>query len=500
MELFRIPEGPWQKVFEGNFQGHHTVLFSNGVSTFLSVVGDNDEETPNGVLLEFFNVFKAEGNAEAFVETLPRDVRMITRHTQKKTSKFFFLASDSAYAAFNEDDVFREADTLLKKLSKVTGLIKEISKAYGITLRELKELSEGEKLELFSEPLMMGILGPMPLMESGEAPSVLKGEVMLGVTQEQKPAREPLAYFRRTIIFGPDERQRKHAMHIIAEGALLSNTPAVIVDFDDSFSGLPEASAQLSELKKYKVETEPIGFPVKQFKLGEDFFVELGKVNPKGLMELYGAGESASAKIIENALEQKKAITMQQLVAVVKGTALAEEFSEYQKNCALRIIALIDKSYPDCFGGKNEVGEISKNWIKGIGRAGIIRLKGRDKRIALMALHTIAIGLLEYYREKGKSGGIRSVFIVPKSMDFLPIEAKGVFSEEIAKAIVEGSEFGLASVLEAEKEVDLDKTLTENLSAEITLVQDNDAGVRLEGKRQYRAFIRPSLSRCAESY
>lgn len=498
MEFFRVPEGPWQKIFSGSFQGHSTTLFSSEAGMLMSAVLDGPEESPSGVLMEFFRAFKCEGQLEGFVETLPRDVRVIIRHSEKRTSKFFLLSSSPSYSAYNEEDVLSEADSLLRKLSKQSDMVRDIAKAYDLKLREMKELPEDEKSEFFSEPLVVGMAVPSPIGTIEEPPSVLKGEVFLGISPNEAIVREPLALFKKTVVFGPEAKHRRHAMHIIAEGTLLSNIPVVIVDSDDAFLGISEAASQPGELKKFKVDAEPIGFPAKQFRLGQGFSIDLNKINPAGLLELYGAGQGTASKAIEQALDQKKAGTMQELAEMLRSIEATEEFSDYEKARTARILELIDSTYPLAFGEGNDIAEISKNWIKGIGMAGIIRLKGFDERISLLALHTLALELLEYYKAKGKASGVRSMLLIPNGQAFLPIEANNVFSKEIAGALLEAAEYGVGFALECEKSIDLDRELSEKAEAEITLVQGNDAGVRLAGKKQYRVFLRPGLSRCTE--
>src|SRR3989344_3843352 len=206
MELFKIGDGPWERMYEGNSQGSEIEIYSNPEGMLLVLIYDKEKNKVVGAVVEIFKVFYSQGDAEHFVETLPRKITVINKHEgEKQDNKFLLLASEPSYVTWKEKAMLDETEKLLKKLKASATLIKDISKAYDINLTELGSSSEKVKGIFFAEPLLVPLATESARKEatvvSGEdilPKSITKGELILGLTKEKQKIVEPLALFSKT--------------------------------------------------------------------------------------------------------------------------------------------------------------------------------------------------------------------------------------------------------------------------------------------------------------
>ena len=232
MELFKISDGPWEKMYGGIAQGNEIDIYSNPEGMLLVIIYDKEKNKVAGAVVEIFKVFHSQGDVEHFVETLPRKITVINKHEgEKQDNKFLLLASEPTYVTWNERSFLDETEKLLRRLRASSTLIRDVSKAYDITLTDLGSSNEKIKGIFFAEPLVIPIVSESAKKEStvvsGEdilPKSITKGEIIVGLTKEKQKIIEPLALFSRTVVMDGTEGERKRILHVMAESALLSNT------------------------------------------------------------------------------------------------------------------------------------------------------------------------------------------------------------------------------------------------------------------------------------
>lgn len=506
-ELFKVSEGPWKKLFSGKFQDQEVEIYINPKSVLLVAIYEMEEDKPKGAVIEMYKVLASSGELEEFVATLPREVIVLTKHTKEETIKYFMLGTSPSYVEYKEDEFLSETDSMLKKLKTSSTMIKDISKAYDLTLQELNDASEDVKAGFFTQPLLIPAVATAS--HPGAAPSAgaqasgaarphsiggTKGEVLVGLTKEGNKIVEPLSLLMQTIVSGGSEEDRVKALQVIAEGALLSGVPVIVFDWGDVFSAMAEGTKDREGLKKYKVDSEPIGFPVRNFDSLKELVVEVSTMNPEGLLQLFGAGEDNSVEIITETMRNTKSKGFEELVKNLKKTKADEHNSAYQIKKAVRIVRLIGLRYPKMYEGTNDIESLIKSRTKGIGRAAIINISEPDERLALMLVHSIVSGIYEYCKKQGKSKLARALIIMPEAGKAIPYTAKNVLSEDIAKELVEITQYGIGHVLSSARPADVSKSVGDRIEAKINIVKGNDAGVSMKDRKSYRAFIRPGLS------
>jgi hypothetical protein len=393
---------------------------------------------------------------------------------------------------------------MIKRAKASSKMLRDVSKAYDLQLKELHECPEKIKEAFFSQPLMVPLLAtsahPAAAYPTAAAPprTVSFGELPLGITKDGMPVKEPLSLFGSTLVTGGTAKERAHALHLLIEGALLSSLPAVVVDWGNTFQGLSNRTASIEELQRYKIEIEPIGFPVKEFLVPQQIRVDLKLLNKRGLMQVFGLEETIVGKEIEKTMGETTAESLLDVRKAVKAREAAGEFNEFQRNRAVRVLKLMELRYPSVFDGSNDIAEVSRGWLKGLGRASVIRLGEHDQRVSLMVVHCLIKGLLEHYKKQGPSKQLRSLFVLPEAGRVIPRGEDNELVRETVSNLSEMQQYGVGFALGCNSELDLAEGTAKASEAKVSIVKGNDAGVQLKGRKTYRVLLRPGLSECLE--
>ncbi len=499
-ELFKIGEGPWNKLFFGNFMDHEVDIYSNPDNVLLVLIWDKEGETYKGAVVEIFKVFAAMGETENFVETLPREVIVIAKHDKEQTVKFFLLGGGPSYVKYEESGFVKEVDSQLKSISTTSKMIKDVSKAYDLTLQDLKSADAEIRNSFFAQPLLIPIVttAAHATGSSTEASALGKGEIMLGLTKEKNKVVEPIGLFTKTIVSGGSAPERGHFLHILAEGSLLSGIPVVIFEKGDKFSGLGESSKELAELQKYQVEADPMGFPVKHYYLSKQIFGDMEFLSPEGLIDVFGIGDNNISKLIINSMKSEPSKGMTELASKMRKTKPKDNATSFEIFKAARVISLMGSAYPNLFEGKNDLEGLSKKPSKGIGRSGIIHLEDYDLRSSLIVIHNILNGLMQERKKKGATRNVKLVVILSNAGEIIPKDNPNIYAKQFSALLAELNKYGIAFALDTESTIDLLPDVTKIGESRINIVGGNEASVQLKQRKGYRVLLRPGLSACSE--
>jgi len=318
---------------------------------------------------------------------------------------------------------------------------------------------------------------------------------MLGITRDRSRVIEPLVLFSRTLITDGEEKDRNRVLQVIGESALLSNVPAVFLDFNRKFAGIGEANKNTGELQKYDVNVDALGFPTRIVKSRENARVDLNLVNPDGVAEMFGIGEKDFPRILRLSLTQGAVGSMNELIERVSNMGQTEEFSEFKIRKAARILKLIDVIYPSLFGGPNDIDEMTKQGTANIARASVLEFESMDQRSSLLLFHSVMRGIYEYSKKRGKTGDVRLMLIIPHT-HFLKInERQKTDIEDIIAILSDLQSFGVSFALAAENLIDVNLDIKNATNAKLNVVSENDIGVQLTNRKAYRVLVRPTLSR-----
>ncbi|HLC92106.1 MAG TPA: hypothetical protein VJH23_00160 [archaeon] len=498
MNLFRIGNGPWEKLFSGVFQEHDIELYSNPDRILLVLIYEKKLDVLEGAIAEVYKVFHAKGEVEAFTETLPREALIITKHDERSTMKFLLLGSKPNYVRWIEAEFIEEVDAMVKRLSTSSAMMKDVSKAYELTLSEIGESEQEVQTAFFAQPMLVPILTTAShgsVFQEPQIKPITKGEIMLGITRDRSRVIEPLALFTKTIITDGEEKDRNRALQVIGESALLSNVPAVFVDFNRKFIGIGEANKNAGELQKYDVNVDALGFPARVLKSRESIRIDLNLLNTEGTAELFGVGEKDFPRILRMALDAGPVATMNELVERVSNTAQTEEFSEFKIRKAARILKLMDVIYPNLFGGQNDIEDMAKQGLANIARASLLEFEAMDQRASLLLFHSVMRGIYEYAKKKGKSSEVRLMVIIPHVHYLKGKGRQQIDVDDIASILKDLQGFGVSFAIAADSLIDVNQEIKNVANAKLNVVSENDLGVQLINRKAYRVLVRPTLSR-----
>jgi len=434
MQLFKIANGPWENLFSGTFQGHEVELYTNPDRILMVLVYEKKLDRVEGAIVELYKAFHATGDVEAFVDTLPRDVLILTKHDEKSTAKFLLLGSKPTYVRWVETEFIKEIDSLVKRLSTSSKMISDVSKAYELTLQEIEKTTPEIQSAFFAQPMLVPILSTSKHTMQGETPqevdlkAITKGDIILGLTRDKKKVVEPIALFTKTIVSEGEVKDRDRILQVLAESSLLSEIPVIIFDIDGNFSGIGEASKETEDLQKYQVELDSLGFPLKTYKPKENAYINLNLLSPQAVAELFGVGDKDFPRILGAFLGETKATDIDNLVEEISKMQKTEEFSEFGIHKTARIVKLIGVRYPKLFGGANEIDVMTKKSTSNIGRVSIIDLSDTDPRSALLLIHSILRGIDTTKKESGK---IIASVIIPNAELIQGKEKQTIISSEI---------------------------------------------------------------------
>ncbi|MBI5553807.1 MAG: hypothetical protein HY917_03640, partial [Candidatus Diapherotrites archaeon] len=493
----------WKRVFEGQFQGYTVIMESNPESVLLlSIVEFNDQNAPVGAVIQSYKMFYCEGDTEHFVTTLPREVIVLYKHGENLNQKFLLLAGKPNYVTWKEKDFSEETDAQLKRMKISTDLLHDISKAYDLKLTEIENTDKDTRNAFFAEPLIVPITAtslfgsgaPAPYVKEMPVSSLGEKDIRLGLTKEGKKVSESYSLLRKTIVNGGDPRLRHHALHILTEGFLLNNVDVVVFDWMDSFGSIHNPNPDTAELAKARVETEPIGFPVKKFVSRKDLFCEPERVNPATFLEIVGAGENKSSALLVKLWEQKKPSKLTELLKAIEGVTKTEELSEFEIRRARRMLQTIMAEFGELFEGKNNLDDLTKSWIKGLGKASLLGLKGLSPREQELVLYGVLKSMEYDFRLKGKTNSPRAMLLVPNASRIFPRQNASRAQTEMAGILKDLPPFGAGFLLEETEPNALETGLSTEAEATLTLVSELDTAVNLKDKKNYRTILRPGLS------
>ena len=501
-QLFKLNDGPWKKLFEGDFQGMPVELYRNPDNFLLVVIYDQGKKKVNGAVVQLHYPFLGKGSLEALIESVPKELLLFEKRLKGQTVKWLLISSQAEYLKWKEASFQKEFAKQLKEMKNYAKTMKGHAKGYSVGLKPLNECTREVQATFFNEPILVPALaGKLPKEEKKKAlgGKAIDEDIILGKDKADKVISENMTDFSETLVEDGKEGDRKHVLHVLAESALLSHLALTILDWEDDFQGLATSTKRLKELKEAGIDVEPIGFPVKHFYPFKELKVDINLLGGTALTTLFGVGNERVVGLIREKLRMKNYSGFPELIEEVKKEKASEKVNQYEIFKAARVLQLIDQRYPDLFGANNPTGDVSSLWMKGMGRAGIVHLDQMpDRRSRLMLIHSLLKGVKEYYEDKGVSRELKALVVIPQAEKLVGLEKQTVLQQEMVKTLKELNEFGVGFILETNHAIELDEEITDQAKSVVSLVKGLDAAVRIEGKKRLRLEIRPTLSTSAE--
>ncbi len=506
MPLFKIAQGPWTLLLKGSVQDRELEIYTNPEKVlYIQILQQENGQYVNAIC-EFYKPYLATGDVNGFVQTLPRDALILTQHNAGETYTFLLLSSTPISVVWEESIILEQTDILLKKMGVGSTLLSDVANAYDVILKPMNENPPRVSEAFFSMPILYSSISTNAhsSLEKNEGVSAessasghmgaLPGEFVLGTTANGLMVKEPIIFFKKTGIFNARIEHRTHIVQVLAEGALFSNIPIVIVDWNNEFSVMRNPNPTPQRLREQKIEGDPMGFPLKEFVAPENLKIELFMVYPEGLAEVLGVTNHEMGNHLTRFLHEHKVGSIDEAIGILRQLPPSESFNAFQIAGLMRLFNLLNQTYPELFNGMNPTEEISKSWFQSIGRVGILRLKTVAPKLRRLLVYTILRGVYELYERKGVSGRVKSLIIIPETTQLFDATHEPLLSREMVRLLGQSLNQDVGFVLSASHEIDLPKEIMSMLDAKLGVVSGREAAVTLAGRKNYRVSIRDTYS------
>ncbi len=506
MPLFKIAQGPWTLLLKGALQENELEVYVNPQKIVYVQIARQENGQYLSASCEFYNPLISTGDVTGFVQTLPREVLVITRHFVDDTTTFLLLGSGAVSMDWEENIVLEQTDILLKKLEVSSNLLSDIARAYDVQLKPMNEFPPKVSEAFFAMPLLVPLLstnahgvsggegaGSIPSSAAGHM-GALPGEFVLGTSANGLMVKEPVLFFKKAGIFNGRVEHRKHILQVIVEGALFSNVPVVIVDWQNEFSIMRNPNPNAQMLHDQKIEGDPIGFPLKEFLAPDNLKLELSTVYPEGLGEVLGLMDTDLGQNLVRFLREHKVTSIDEAKGLLRQLPPSETLTPFQIASVIRTFSLLDQTYPGLFTGTNPIEEIAKSWFQSIGRIGILRLQNTAPKIRRLLVYTIMRGIYEMISRRGVAGRIKTLLVIPEIPQLFDYPSEPLLSREIERLLASSNSLDVGFILSAPHEIDLPKNVLTLLEAKLSVVGGREAAITLAGRKNYRVQIRDTYS------
>ncbi len=475
------PNGPWKKLFSGNYDEYSLSLFFNEEGYIITEILNNEKTKAVLTISQIIGVF---GDAETFVETIPRNAIFLLEHGTKSNQKYILLQGDQEVLNYGQKDITDFVNDQFKKLKKDSKSIVNIASSYEINLKDYLELPNDMKTNIFSNPLSLFSFitqnrGPKSYTSNKIEQD--KKEFFLGFykTTNEK-VTEPLELFNKTFVFGSGD----NCVKVLLENFSQNKTNIVVFTYSDNISNMkyPNESSKVQEENK----SASMGFPTIDYKLGEKICVNLQDLPEGSFQELIQLKDVEISAIITDVLINKKSTTLDNLIKDIS-EYLSDKFTNYNLNLATRLINIVKQETPGIFLGDFSVSEFFKNY----GNLGNINIVYIDKN-NLLASRTIIYNTLKKIVEfSGKEQKL--LVVLPNLQDVLPRKNDDILSKEFLK-LLQQDNYNFY-IFTSQNEIDLKPELLNQFTAKLSILEIEEIGITLKDAKPFRFILRPTYSK-----
>jgi len=487
----KLAFGPWTVIFQGTLFGYESNLISNKDSIILVEIS---QENSSKVIIGATLILSSAQSLKLFSENLEIENASLAVKTKEK--QFNYLLTGVQPRLFDKENFEENVNTLIEDTREKAIALKEMALGQGITLDFLKQDSIEAK-EFFINAQLIPLIASQTLESHIATESFAEtnyAKAILGLNSMQGIAEETLMSFNKTLIEGNSSESRLHLMHILIENALLSKIPAIILDANKNFQGLTDQTKNLVSLQKFKMETEPIGFPVKHFKAGTDFKVNLSLIKANDFKELIGFNEEILQKNLEQAIQNNsRKDSIEQLIKTISLIEVTPEFTEFEKNRLIRIVKLFNELNPGLLNGTNDLNLLTKSSTQGIAKASIIDLSELTIEQKILMIESLVKELDNFFKENEKKSSLKLLLFLPEITELIE---KKLMQKTLFEKLINLSAKGIGFIIGLKSKSFLEPELQEQINALATLTSQNDVSIQIQGRQPYRIKIRPGLSSC----
>lgn len=484
-----FPNGPWKKVLSGIYDDYELSIQLNQDGFVITEIL-NPEKTKSILSLSLaYGVF---GDAETFVETLPRNATYFLLHGTQTDSKFLLLSNDSEVLNNDQKEITDFVNTQFKKMQKETKSIVDIASSYDLKLKKYSDLPQELKTMLFKNPIYM--LGILPTKTPRVTQIVTKSQISTGKQQEMflgffkttnEKCTEPLGLFKRTLVFGSSSS--KKILTVLLEELSLSRMNSLVFAFDSSVANIKFPNSSEKNVQEVTGST-PMGFPLLSFDAEEKIFVNISDLSGEVFCEQHKITDKIVSELIPKTIKEKQPVTIDDLIKYVSEQQPTESLTAYNISLVQRILQIIKQQFPNLYSGDFSVADFFKDLGKNMGHVNLVILNKNN----ILANREIIFNVLKKVSNLAQSNPPIAI-VIPNAKETLGRDAENLLTKstvDLINADRENSYFFFT-----QNEVDLDKSLFEKSTAKLSILEENDIGVAFKDSKPCRLVLRPTLSK-----
>lgn len=474
------PNGPWKKLFSGVYDEYSLSLLFNQEGYIITEILNTEKTKAVLTISQIIGVF---GDAETFVETIPRNAIFLLEHGTKSNQKYVLLQGDQEVLSFAQKNITDFVNDQFKKLKKDSKSIVNIANSYEITLKDYSELTSDMKTNIFSNPLSLFSFitqNKNPKNFVSQTIQAEKNEFFLGFykTTNEK-ATEPTELFNKTFVFGQSDK----CVKVLLENFSQNKINTIVFTYNDiSNMKYPNESSEVQEKNK----NVAIGFPLVDYKVGERICVNLQDLPNNSFQESIGLKNEELSEIISTVLTAKNSMTLDSLIKEVSEYS-SEKYSSYNLNLIARIIDLVKQETPGIYQGDFSISDFFKN-DGNLSNIYTIYLNKNNLQVSKAIIYNVLKKINQY---NGKEQKIAIVLL--NFNDFFSRKENDLLSKELFNIILNDNyNYYLFSYV---NEIDVKPELLNKFTAKLSLLENDEIGITLKDAKPFRFVLRPTYSK-----
>ncbi len=476
-----LPYGPWKRLSYGEWSGYPTTIYINPDRLLLLSVFEKHGEEVTGVLTVVKKALLTDADLSKAASAQRKEYTAIEKHSQEGSKRFVLIGSTPAYSEYSQAAMVETVGRQVAEVKAMAKAASEIAEAYRAKSTDLSGATEEEAQALLGDPfLLFSLLNPssVPVQQS----DAREQRVPLGLTASGEAVAVPLSALSAVAVVGGSRDSRLHAVHVLAEAALTNDVPALLFDSTEAFAGFAKANADTKDFTRNRMTPMPLGFPYKDYRLGNGFFIDLELVDSGLFVQSLGLDGTQAGKVILAAWDERPKHGIAELSESVAGFhGDATGFTAYDVSKAVRALAVVDKTMPRVFAKMGE-NDLLVPWHDGIGKVFHVNASGFGETAQHLAVSSLLRSM-----PLQKARKLRAVVAFEADLT-------GVYGD-VLELIANARDAGIGFILHAEHELDLQ--LLQSPSLRLELVGGEVVASR-EGEKPVRFVLRPTYTACAE--
>ncbi|MBI5636225.1 hypothetical protein HY993_04655 [Candidatus Micrarchaeota archaeon] len=473
-----LPFGPWARLVNAQWGDYPIGLYTNKDKLLLLVMFERVDNKITGALLFLKKVFKVDGDFSRFAQNQKREIAFQSKTGSEGYSAFMFVSASPAYVKYSDREMSEALSKQVGEVNSVDGFIQDYARSNRIAAREFADLESDDQQLLLGDPFMLFSLAGSAQLHKSERKLLV--ECVIGAEKDGTLVKTRLDSLSFSAVTGGSIGERMAGAQVLAECALSNGVPVIFFDSSDSFSGLARANPDSSDFPAFKMFAMPLGYPYKEYSLGDGLYIDLNQVDADSFISSIGVEKSGVAQLIQAAFKEKGELnSLSDLEKKLSSIHETKQVPQFALNRAARVLSVVSKLFPALFS-KNSSAEILVPWHEGIGKAYRVNLSKYSARLKNLFISSLLSSL------PAAGGTLKALVVINEPVSSL--------SPQVISLLEKLPQSGVYAVVCADNFLDLKVFSGVSLALESV---ESDYVVSYHGEKGARFKLRPTFSACA---